>query len=263
MRRRALKGEGTRQILLDAISGLVDDVMGEHIDVAKHPEEWDVTGLRASIKRIFFLEWEEDDDQVRDMAIDEIRGRISDEAVEKYDAKQEEMGEEPTRQVERMLLLQFTDQHWKNHLLAMDRLRDGIGLRGYGQRNPLLEYKREGTSMFLMMSSLRDEAVVSQLFTLTLEEDAQVPEVSKQAAKKLVVKGGLPKPEAVASGMQIGGPQTPPPKAPPPPKRPAKGIEARDFAVAQGTKRNQPCPCGSGQKFKKCCYLVEDVAPAP
>jgi preprotein translocase subunit SecA len=195
------------------------------------------------------------DDELRDMSAEEIRLKLSEGAVAEYELQETELGEEAMRQVERMLLLQHTDQFWKDHLLAMDRLREGIGLRGYGQRNPLLEYKKEGTSMFMMMCSIRDEAVMSQLLRMEFakpeeEEEVEIPEVSKRAAKRLVETGSLAPP--------------PPPKAKPvakpKPRRPAEGEEARAAAAQLGLRRNDPCPCGSGKKFKKCCYENQGAA---
>jgi preprotein translocase subunit SecA len=188
MRRKALRGEDVRGMIIKSIEQLVDDVMDESIDARMHPDEWDIKNLREASTRIFDMEWEEGSDEIRDMAIDEIRDRLVDSAVERYDGKEDEMGEDRLRQVERMLVLQFTDQFWKDHLLAMDRLRDGIGLRGYGQRNPLLEYKREGTDMFLLMNSLRDEAVVSRVVRLDVKPDQQLPPVTKSNARRLAAQ---------------------------------------------------------------------------
>ena len=224
------------------------------------------------------------------------------------------------------------DQHWKDHLLAMDRLRDGIGLRGYGQRNPLLEYKREGTDMFRLMMSMRDEAVVSYILKADLEAEA-IPEPSKSAARRMAREApgelagtpvqqaqptqALPKmadvqarlaailerqreAEALASqipDIQPEAPEAPEdvdtavdgdgdvavddgggfeegvtaelepeaaaePAAPVRTGPPAKGPEAREYEKAIGLRRNDPCPCGSGQKFKKCCLKPENDPPA-
>jgi hypothetical protein len=236
-----------------------------------HPDEWDIKNLREASTRIFDMEWEEGSDEIRDMAIDEIRDRIVDSAVERYDGKEGEMGEDRLRQVERMLVLQFTDQFWKDHLLAMDRLRDGIGLRGYGQRNPLLEYKREGTDMFLLMNSLRDEAVVSRLVRLDVKPDQEIPSVTKSNARRLAAQtpgqapfrlpqpGELrqkrpPQPAAQGAGQPLGIPASAKPPAAKAPARPQMGAESRAYALEHGLRRNDPCPCGSGLKFKKCCY---------
>ncbi len=279
MRRRALQGEQIREMVVEAIGNLVDDIQDECIIEGKHPESWDIEGLRERMLRIFGIEWEEPDDEIRDFAYEEIRGRLEDEAIALYEVKEAEVGTDQLRSVERMLLLQFTDQHWKDHLLAMDRLRDGIGLRGYGQRNPLLEYKREGTDMFRMMNSMRDEAVVSRVLRMELDEEQELPDISKNAARQLAAQlpaGDTPeRPGGRAAAPQVGeapltlaqvqqrlAAQTAAraPAAAPQPSRPSKGIEAKRFGLAHGTKRNDPCPCGSEQKFKKCCYKVEDPA---
>ena len=258
MRLKALKGEDVRDMLLDSIDNLVFDVVDESIGSGNHPETWDIEKLRKRMNDIWMAGWDDlADDEIRDMSAEEIRVRLYESAVKEYEIQEQELGEDAMRQVERMLLLQHTDQFWKDHLLAMDRLREGIGLRGYGQRNPLLEYKKEGTSMFLMMCSIRDEAVMSQLLRMEFateeeQEEVEVPEVSKRAAKRLVETGSLV-------------PPTPAPKAAAPakPRRPEKGEEARAAASELGLGRNDPCPCGSGRKFKKCCFLTGNGAAAP
>jgi len=259
MRRQALTGENIQEMIHQAVAGLIDDIMDETVEQGVHPENWDIPTLREHLQKMFLLEWEEEDDEIRDMAWDEIRTRILDGAIERYEAKREQLGEDAIAQVERMLLLQFTDQFWKDHLLAMDRLRDGIGLRGYGQRNPLLEYKKEGTSMFHLMSSMRDEAVISRLLRLELQQDQELPaQTSKRAAQQLAKRlPGADTPPVAApepeSTVAVPARRRPAP-APAQVARPAKGEEAQRFAAIHGLRRNDPCPCGTGMKFKKCCY---------
>jgi preprotein translocase subunit SecA len=260
MRLKALKGEDTREMLLESLERLVFDVMDECIGTGNHPEAWDIEKLRKRMDDIWMLGRDHfglDDDEIRDLSAEEIRLSLKEGATAEYELQEKALGGEAMRQVERMLLLQHTDQFWKDHLLAMDRLREGIGLRGYGQRNPLLEYKKEGTSMFMMMCSIRDEAVMAQLLRMEFvkeqaEEEVEVPEVSKRAAKRLVETGSL-------------APPTPAPKpaVKAKPSRPAKGQEARSAAEKLGLGRNDPCPCGSGKKFKKCCFAAGDGAAAP
>ena len=265
MRLRALVGEGLVELIEGSIEGLVDDVMDETIPESGNPEQWDIPGFRERIGRIFQLEWEETDDELRDHAWEELRSRVHQEAVEKYEAKVAEVGEEGMRQIERMLLLQFTDTYWKEHLLAMDRLRDGIGLRGYGQRNPLLEYKKEGTSMFHLMSSLRDEAVLVRILRVELQQDA-VPGVSKGNAARLAASlSGEEDEDSGSSGIVVnaGARIPPPPTAAQLSRQPKAGAEARLFALENGLRRNDPCPCGSGKKFKKCCYKEEEEGESP
>ena len=263
LRRRALEGEKIREMVVEAIEHLVDDVMDECIQEGSHPEQWDIDGVRERIGRIFGVVWEETDDELRDFAYEEIRGRMTDEAVEAYEKKEEELDSEELRRVERMLLLQHTDSHWKDHLLAMDRLRDGIGLRGYGQRNPLLEYKREGTDMFRLMNSLRDEAVVSRVLRMELQPAESATGAGAPVPQQAAPAGGSGpvtlaevqrRLAAQQQAAQTGGAGAMPAAQP---QRPAKGAEAKRFALNNGMKRNDPCPCGSGMKFKKCCYKVE------
>jgi preprotein translocase subunit SecA len=253
MRLRALKGEDVRDMVVESMDELVNDIMEETINVGLHPEMWDMVKLRDRLSKIFEVQWTDvSDDEIRDMAVEEIRERLIEDARAQYAAKEDQLGEEAVRQIERMLILQHTDQFWKDHLLAMDRLREGIGLRGYGQRNPLLEYKKEGTSMFLMMSSMRDEAIISQLLRMELAPEQELPDINKKAAKRLVQTGGFEAP-------------TPAPEAPKPQaaRRPAAGAEARAAATRLGIGRNDPCPCGSGRKFKKCCQSADEAPAAP
>ncbi len=289
MRLRALGGDDIRGMVLDSVNNLVDDIMDECCQEGVHPEDWDMPGLKQRLQRLFGIAWEDDDDVLRDHSVVELRGRMYDEAVALYEAKEAELGEDTVRQVERMLLLQFTDQLWKDHLLAMDRLRDGIGLRGYGQRNPLLEYKKEGFGMFQMMGAMRDEAVVSRILRLQLnpEVEAAAGAGGKQQARKLAQatnpqlqqKGAAPadaggvrgleapdvdaeeamrrlaerQQQAQAAAMLVAQEARAKAEA----ERPAKGLEAKVYGERNNIKRNDPCPCGSGQKFKKCCARAE------
>ena len=219
MRRRALEGENIREMTMEALEHLVDDILGETIPEGVHPEQWDVDGLRERMKRIFTIEWDDTDEEVRDMSFDELRSRIIDEGTVLYEGREEELTTDALRRLERTLLLQYTDQHWKDHLLAMDRLRDGIGLRGYGQRNPLLEYKREGTDMFRMMMSMRDEAVISYVLKAELEPEA-IPEPSKSAGRQIA--------------KQAEGGSAPAQQAAPSPKLPTMAdVQARLAAIRQ------------------------------
>lgn len=258
MRRRALEGDNVRDMVVSACEGLVDDLMAETVSAALHPEMWNVKTLRERFNATFGQDFAMySDEDFRDMAEAEIRGMLNDEAVKAYEVQEGELGEEATRQIERMLILQHTDQFWKDHLLAMDRLREGIGLRGYGQRNPLLEYKKEGTNMYMLMTSLRDEAVVSQLLRMELAEDEELPEVSKKSARDLVNTGTF------GAAASAPAPAAAPAPAEPVVRRPAMGEEARQAAKELGLSRNDPCPCGSGKKFKKCCGSAAARAAAP
>jgi preprotein translocase subunit SecA len=253
LRRRALQGESARAMMVESVEALTDDLMDEHVPAGVASETWATDVYKKRIEEVFTVSWPDTPEQLRELARMEIRTRTIQDATAAYAAKEAELGDETMRHLERMLLLQFADQFWKDHLLAMDRLRDGIGLRGYGQRNPLLEYKKEGFHMFKLMESLRDEAVLSRLLRLQVQvaEAATSGTNAKQTARKLA-SGELeedlvePTPAAYAPEPIVEAPA--PARA-----RPAKGAETRLFAMENGVRKHDPCPCGSGMKFKKCC----------
>jgi preprotein translocase subunit SecA len=273
MRRRALLGENIRDMIIGAIDGLVNDIMDECAPENVSSEQWKVKALRNRLERIFGVRWDDvTDEGLRDWAWEELRGKLLEGALAAYERKEAEISAETLRTVERDLLLRTTDAHWKDHLLAMDRLRDGIGLRGYGQKNPLLEYKKEGTDLFLTMSSHRDEAVVATLLRVQLraappagaddEEDNgessmsifDEPGESSEGAPTTYGDDYIDEGETENVVAAAADPEPPPP----PPAPPKPGAEARAFALEMGISRNEPCPCGSGKKFKKCCAKSDE-----
>ncbi len=148
----------------------------------------------------------------------------------RYDAKEERLGSELMRMFERDIMLRVVDQSWKDHLLALDHLKEGIGLRGYGQRDPKNEYKRESYELFQAMKERIEDTVLKTLFRLEPLSEEQLAERRQQQG------------DAAARRMRF----TAPPKA---------GAPARPQTVKRDEKkvgRNDPCPCGSGKKYKKC-----------
>lgn len=263
LRRVALETEDASDLIYRSFEELTDDMMAECIDVTVHAEEWFIDELKASTQKAFGMEWVHTDGEIRDMAVDEIRGEILGFVSDRYSKQEETLGAGALRELEKKMLLHFTDQFWKDHLLAMDRLRHGVSLRGYGQQNPLLEYKREGTEMFMLMCSLRDEAVLTQLLAFTPDMMMPSMNASRQATERILdVAGQAPQqdPNADIPDLPIDIPLSRPPVNTQP-TLPSKGAEARLFAVRNGVDKNAPCPCGSGLKFKKCCRKA-DVDPA-
>jgi preprotein translocase subunit SecA len=269
LRRRALEGQDIRGMVDDSLRSVITDIMDDYCDEGLNPEHWNLVGIRSNVERVFGIVWSETDDQLRDMARLDLERRMLEEGRGLIEAKRTELGEAAFDQVARMFVLRLTDDLWKDHLLAVDRLRQSVGLRGYGQRNPLLEYKREAFHMFLMMSSMRDELLLTRLVR------AQLAPQQPAAARPLAIPagGGLNFPnlptglpgaapeveeEPEESGYSGFGQESAPPAAPPRPPQP--GDEARAFAEQFGVKRNDPCPCGSGNKYKKCCGRTEKDA---
>jgi preprotein translocase subunit SecA len=281
LRLRALQGEGTREMIEEAVKSVVGDIMDDFCSEGLNAETWNLKAVRENLDRVFGLVWSETDDALRDMPRLELEQRMLQEAQAVIAKRREELGE-VFDTVARQMLLRLTDDLWRDHLLAIDRLRQGVGLRGYGQRNPILEYKRDAFKMFMMMSAVRDERWLQTLMRVQLQPaapqpSAPAPIAAPEAARPsgLGARSFVPQLDGVDTlpddaGDVLAIPEaspgfslTPPPSAPAVVARPAKGDEARAFAAAHGLRRNDPCPCGSGQKFKKCCGGDEDPAASP
>ena len=261
LRRRALSGDNMRGMMLQSVADLVDDLMGECIPPGTRHDQWDTAKLMARSREIFGVQWEDSAESLREEARTILAERLLKDAMARYLAKEAEIGAETLHLAERQILLQLTDQFWKDHLAAMDRLRDGVSLRGYGQKNPLLEYKKEGFQMFQLMGSLRDEAVVSRV----LKADSSLAERFAQAARPRTITAAdierqlaIQRARAQAEAAEVEEPLVVMPPQRPPPRLPEKGAEARLVAFQQGLRRNDPCPCGTGLKFKRCCYDEEE-----
>jgi preprotein translocase subunit SecA len=277
IRRRALEGDNIRGMIDDAIVRTVTDAMDETCGNATNPEGWDLSVLRKRLSHVADVTWPETDVQLRDSSKEELKNRMLGDLRAAITARIEEHGEGAIDSMARMLLLQITDQLWKDHLLAIDRLRQGVGLRGYGQRNPLLEYKREAYHMYLLMEAIRDEDLLRGL----IRPDADVlgrgrqPAVQRAAPRPMAppvmppAANPTPRPAPMADPLAAAGlpPMSPammqaPMPPPAPPARPAPGEEARAFAAQYNVGKNDPCPCGSGKKFKKCCGAGADAESA-
>ncbi len=277
LRKRALAGEGIRELIEESIENVINDIMDDYCFEGVHPEQWNISGMRDNLDKVFGVEWaDETDDEIRDHSRTEIHDRMRSEAIAVLDERIEANGEGPYLSIARMLLLQYTDQMWKDHLLAIDRLRQGVGLRGYGQRNPLLEYKREAFHMYLMMSAMRDETWLIQLFKADFSQTAAqraVERPTKRNARSLA--GALPQQPDIAAAAAAAQSKaneaelsaalknlTPAPVPRRQIQQPQAGPEAYAYATQLQLKRNDPCPCGSGQKFKKCCAKHKDEGEA-
>ena len=217
---------------------VVDTTISEYIPPQSLEEMWDVPGLEERIKHDFLIEmpiqkWLDEDDNLHE---DNLREKVLDLIVAEYKAKEEVVGAAVIRNFEKSIMLQSLDQHWKEHLAAMDHLRQGIGLRSYAQKNPKQEYKRESFELFTDMLELLKSDVIGILSKVQVraEEDVEaVEEQRRQAA-------GAPVEYQHEEAGQLGG-EAPEPAGP-------------QSQMRQGPKvgRNDPCPCGSGKKYKQC-----------
>jgi preprotein translocase subunit SecA len=226
-RREALRGDDLRPAVEEMIEEKAEEIAFEYADETKLPEDWDLEGLDDAIFKQFNFRLGLDADAMEGLDAEGLAQRIYDHAISVYNEKENEFTAENLRKWERFVMLQTVDNLWKDHLLSMDHLKEGIGLRGYAQQNPLLVYKKEGFEMFNHMIGRVKEETISILFRTRIERSgADLTDRMETPPEKDLVfsggdKGGVRKEPVKRSGQKIG--------------------------------RNAPCPCGSGKKYKKCC----------
>jgi len=179
-RREILHGKNMKEFLQELIGTLVEWMMETHTNKDKSPDEWDTEGLRKGIASQFGLDIEELRIDWDTINYDELKEKVTKALKDGYAEKEQILGEERMREFERIIMLQLTDSQWKDHLLAMDHLKEGIGLRGYGQRDPLVEYKRESYEMFQSMMDRIEEETIRYLFLLQPVKQEEIPERKEQ-----------------------------------------------------------------------------------
>ena len=216
----------------DVISSVVD----EYIPPQSLEEMWDVSGLEERMRADFAVDlpiktWLENDDKLYE---EKLRERILGEVVSAYKQKEEVVGEQVLRQFEKAVMLQNLDSHWKEHLAAMDHLRQGIHLRGYAQKNPKQEYKRESFALFSQMLEALKVEVITILARVKVQAEEDVQKVEEQRRQADDVPKNFEHEEASAT--------------------PEESSDKVRTQVREGAKvgRNDPCPCGSGKKYKQC-----------
>ena len=232
-RRAVLGGTNLKDDLRDIMDGLVDSALNIYCPAERYPEEWDIKGLAEIMHGQFGLDitqgkndgGESLRDMGRDALLEDLRAQVRD----AYDRREQELGSDLMRFLEKNFMLQVVDYHWKDHLLGMDHLRDGIGLRGYGQKDPLIEYKREGYDLFAgMMERIKSDALDRLFHVQAVRNEGQT------AAPPPPPVISRPQPTFTLNrGEEPVAPQT---------------VHRNDDKVG----RNDPCPCGSGKKYKKC-----------
>jgi preprotein translocase subunit SecA len=216
-RRRVLVEESLKETIQQMIDTLIDNALNIYCNQGVHPEEWDLQGLLDYSADLFLPHHKIAPEDLADTGREEIRTILREKTEELYDTRERELGEETIRHLEKVILLRIVDEKWMDHLDAMDQLRQGIGLRAYGQKDPLVEYKFEGYEMFQNMISSIQEDVVRYIFRVNV---VQEPTHQHQHIVENRYAEDAPK-QPVRAENQIG--------------------------------RNDPCPCGSGKKYKKCC----------
>jgi preprotein translocase subunit SecA len=179
-RKDILHGKNMKEFIQSLVGTLVEWIMENHTNKEKAPEQWDTEGFRKAIASQFGLDIEELNIDWDTINYQELRDRISKALKDIYEEKEKIISEDRMREFERIITLQILDSQWKDHLLAMDHLKEGIGLRGYGQRDPLIEYKKESYDMFQAMMDRIEEESIRYLFLLQPVKEEEVPERREQ-----------------------------------------------------------------------------------
>jgi preprotein translocase subunit SecA len=232
-RRRILEGEDLREQTLGFLGDVVASLVVEYCPQGVYPEEWDLEGLYKAIIQIYPTEIRFDELDMAGTDHHEFEALLLEDAERAYKAREAELGSELLAELERAVLLTILDRHWREHLYEMDYLQEGIGLRAIGQRDPLVEYQREGFDLFqAMQESIKREAV-AYVFNASVQV-AEEAEERRQAASQprrtqTQLSSAVTEQEAEAAASQAQNP-----------------------AGGKKVGRNQPCWCGSGKKFKNC-----------
>ena len=217
-RKEILQSQNIKEKILHMIDDIVEEIIAVHCPEDQHGEEWDMKALKDSLYGTFSVSIMEVPDN-----FPELKDALSSEVKKAYETKEHEVGSEMMRYLERMMVLQVVDSQWKDHLLAMDHLKEGIGLRGYGQRDPLVEYKKEAFDMFSEMSERISFEIISRLFKIQVQRSQEAEITRERKANLQYNRGDSVSTQPATRGKKVG--------------------------------RNDPCPCGSGKKYKKCCGI--------
>jgi preprotein translocase subunit SecA len=224
-RREALDGKSLKPSILEMIREKSEEIAAAFAAETSSPEEWDLKAIREAVFKQFNFHLNAfNADNLPDLDRDGLADLIFESANKVYAQRESSIGPEDFRQLERVVMLQTVDNLWKDHLLSMDHLKEGIGLRGYAQQNPLIVYKKEGFEMFNDMISRIKEETLGILYRIQIEEPKKIDHLRQPKEQKLQFSGSE-------------GPAKP------------KPVQRKSQKIG----RNAPCPCGSGKKYKKCC----------
>lgn len=223
-RKQVLNGENLKESFKKMIESTVDNLIAAYCGESDLPDMWDWESMKAQAGDIFMIKDELDisKDEMEDFTKDDLKERLMASATKAYEAKEAEYGSELMRELERIVLLRVVDEKWMDHIDAMDQLRTGVGMRAYGQHDPVVEYKFEGYEMFEEMVKNIQQDAVKMLLHVRIDREHAAPKREKVA-------------EPVTASHSGDGPRKPVVRS------------------SEKVGRNDPCPCGSGKKYKMCC----------
>ncbi|MBN2179815.1 MAG: preprotein translocase subunit SecA [Deltaproteobacteria bacterium] len=223
-RKDVLTGEDLWQIVNEMLEEVVEDLVDEYLEEKLHPNEWNLKGFDDILHKQFSLKSNFEKMDPGTLAREEVTEKILNDVQKLLRNKEEEYGKPLMEYVMRVVMLQTIDAHWKDHLLAMDHLKEGIGLRGYGQKDPVREYQKEGYEMFMDMVYRIKEDILEKLSLVKIQREEEIQEIRERQQQDYIMSRG----DTGATPATV--------------KREGKKVG-----------RNDPCPCGSGKKYKHCC----------
>jgi preprotein translocase subunit SecA len=274
LRRQLLEGLDQKELIQqDYVRDMLGGLLEKYAAEETHPEDWDIAGLKNEVYNRFGVDILAEGLKPDTLNRQELGDAIFDKLVQRYDAKEKIIGPDGMRHHERVIMLSVLDQLWKDHLLSMDHLKEGIGLRGYGQHDPLVEYKKESFDMFEAMMETFEEQTVRYLYNMQILDEGgnDLLGATRDSGPETILTG------VSDSGGNGGGNAEPPRKRSSVStsldeveaqfqRRKRRELEQAQMAssLSEGTAvqqlvrgdrvgRNEPCPCGSGKKYKKCC----------
>ncbi len=254
LRREVIDSKDSREMLFGMIEDVAESAVSQYLDEDLHPEDWDIEGLNQLLERLFNLQVKrnglkislrekQDLLNLEQSSQDEVTEEVVVAIEESYKEKEEVVGEETLRFLERLVMLQIIDDQWKDHLLAMDHLKEGIGFRGYAQKNPLNEYKREGFDLFSSMMDRIKEEIPTYLLRMQVspeEEGMDENLLGRRASRMFEHRGEEMAPSPYSGEEELITNSSEP--------------STVETFRREGRKigRNELCPCGSEKKFKHC-----------
>jgi preprotein translocase subunit SecA len=227
IRRSALEGKEQKDYALSVAEDIARELVETFCPQNEHPEKWNVTQFAAEVLNQFGLDVKAAGIDAAKMSHNELADLLVERVKERYAEKEKLFGEPMMRWLERRIILDIVDTQWKDHLLTLDHLKEGIGLRGYGQKDPLVEFKKEAFTLFEDMMGRIDTETVRYLFLVQPakpeDEAREIERRQRRQQQELQYQAGAAQaeePKPIRTGAKVG--------------------------------RNDPCPCGSGKKYKKC-----------
>jgi preprotein translocase subunit SecA len=239
-RRKILEGEDFHDQALELVADVLEAVVAENLNPDLDAGEWDVDQLFVQMREIYPTTLKPEDFDLDTVEYQEVTEAFLTDGLKVYQQREDEIGSEQLREIERLVLLSVIDNRWREHLYEMDYLQEGIGLRAMGQRDPLVEYQREGFDMFVRMQEVIKEDFARYIFHVEAVKEEEKPAVTKVRQERrqipMTQMTAAPDVEDGGNGEVV---------------RDEEGIHVTQ-AISEKVPRNAPCPCGSGKKYKQC-----------